>query len=168
MAPARNTTKAPLDAVISGLNGVASALAVYASSAGLLRTRRKTRFWLLAKLYQAGLVTRRVPTNGFRDASVHRFPPSQAFLAQAASPFLRCFSSLTKSGGRWSDIGGLTRSIHCSDGMVMVVVMTTVSFPGRREIRTPEEGETFHHPGSTQGSRAAEAAASARTPERCK
>ena len=27
---------------------------------------RKTRFWLLAKLCQAGLVTRRVPTKGFR------------------------------------------------------------------------------------------------------
>jgi len=87
MAPARNTAKAPNDAVISGLNGMASALAVYASSAGLLRTRRKTRFWLLAKLYPAGLVTRRVLTKGFRDASVHRFLPSQAFLAQAASPF---------------------------------------------------------------------------------
>jgi len=88
MAPARNTAKAPNDAVISGLNGMASALAVYASSAGLLRTRRKTRFWLLAKLYPAGLVTRRVLTKGFRDASVHRFLPSQAFLAQAASPFI--------------------------------------------------------------------------------
>ena len=69
MAPARNTAKAPLDAVISELNAKASALAVYASSAGLLRARRKTRFWLLAKLYQAGLVTRRVPTKGFQDAS---------------------------------------------------------------------------------------------------
>src|SRR5437667_9141879 len=87
MAPARNTTKAPLEAVISGLNGTASALAVYASSAGLLRTRRKTRFWLLAKLYQAGLATRRVPAKGFHDASVHRFPLPQAFLAQVASPF---------------------------------------------------------------------------------
>ena len=69
MAPARNTTKAPHDAVISGLNGTASALAVYASSAGLLRTRRKTRFWLLAKLYQAGLITRRVLAKGFQDVS---------------------------------------------------------------------------------------------------
>jgi hypothetical protein len=30
-------------------------------------TGRKTRFWLLAKLYQAGLATRRVPTKGFRN-----------------------------------------------------------------------------------------------------
>lgn len=33
------------------------------------RGGRKTRFWLLARLYQAGLLTRRVPTKGFRDAS---------------------------------------------------------------------------------------------------
>ena len=48
-------------------------------------TGRKTRFWLLAKLYRAGLVTRRVPTKGFRDAFLHLFPLSQAFLAQDAS-----------------------------------------------------------------------------------
>jgi hypothetical protein len=29
---------------------------------------RKTRFWLLTRLYQTGLATRRVPTKGFRDA----------------------------------------------------------------------------------------------------
>ena len=39
---------------------------------------RKTRFRPLAKLCRAGLVTRRVPTKGFR---LHRFPLSQAFLA---------------------------------------------------------------------------------------
>ena len=83
MAPARNTAKAPSDAVISGLNGTASALAVYASSAGLLRTRRKTRFWLLAKLYQAGLVTRRVPTKGFQDESYISSSFPKLFLAQA-------------------------------------------------------------------------------------
>jgi hypothetical protein len=33
------------------------------------RTRRQTRFRLLAKLSRAGLVTRRVPTKGFLDAS---------------------------------------------------------------------------------------------------
>lgn len=33
------------------------------------RTGRKTRCWLLAKLYQAGLDTRRVPAKGFCDAS---------------------------------------------------------------------------------------------------
>ena|ERR1700730_17031650 len=30
---------------------------------------RKTRFWLRARLYQTGLVTRRVPTKGFRDVT---------------------------------------------------------------------------------------------------
>ena len=34
---------------------------------------RKTRFWLLARLYQTGLVTRRIPTKGFRDASYIAF-----------------------------------------------------------------------------------------------
>jgi hypothetical protein len=33
------------------------------------RTGRKTRFPLLAKLYGAGLITRRVPTKGFGDVS---------------------------------------------------------------------------------------------------
>ena len=72
-------TKAPREEVISGLNRTASALAVYASPDGSV-PRRKTRFWLLAKLYQAGLATRRVPTKGFRDVQLHRFPLSRAFL----------------------------------------------------------------------------------------
>ena len=79
MAPVRATTKAPRDSVISGLNGTASALAVYASSSGLPAPGRKTRFWLLAKLYRAGLATRRVPIERFRQCSLHHFPPSQAF-----------------------------------------------------------------------------------------
>src|SRR5207244_1369589 len=54
MAPVRGTTRTPRDSVISGLNGTAWALAVYASSGGLPAPGRKTRFWLLAKLYQAG------------------------------------------------------------------------------------------------------------------
>ena len=37
---------------------------------------RKTRFWLLAKLYQAGFVTRRVTTKGFRYS--HFILPSQS------------------------------------------------------------------------------------------
>jgi hypothetical protein len=67
-APARGTTRAPHDSVISGLHGTASALAVYASSAGLPAedARLASGCW---QLYQAGLVTRRVPTKGFRDAS---------------------------------------------------------------------------------------------------
>jgi hypothetical protein len=40
--------------LISGLNGTASALAVYASSGGLPTPGRNTRFWPLAKLFQAG------------------------------------------------------------------------------------------------------------------
>ena len=36
---------------------------------------RKTRFWVLAKLSQAGLVTRRVPMKGFKGVSVTSHPP---------------------------------------------------------------------------------------------
>jgi hypothetical protein len=35
---------------------------------------RKTRFWLPARLYQAGFVTRRVPTKGFRVRGSFSFP----------------------------------------------------------------------------------------------
>jgi hypothetical protein len=35
---------------------------------------RKTRFWLLARLCQAGLATRRVPTKGFRVRGSSSFP----------------------------------------------------------------------------------------------
>src|SRR5437588_12036775 len=58
--------------VISGLNHTASALAVYASQCG---SHRPTQDSLLAagQLYQTGLVTRRVPTKGFRDASYIAF-----------------------------------------------------------------------------------------------
>ncbi len=54
--------------VISGLNGTAGALAVYASPAGLPAedARLASGCW---PLYQAGLLTRRVPTKGFPDAS---------------------------------------------------------------------------------------------------
>jgi cytochrome bd-type quinol oxidase subunit 2 len=76
VAPARSTAKAPRDSIISGLNGRALALAVYASFAGLLAAERKTSFWVLAKLSQAGLVTRRVPTKGF-----------QGVLVTSSSPF---------------------------------------------------------------------------------
>jgi hypothetical protein len=58
--------------VISGLNHTASALAVYASPGEL---PHKTQDSLLAagQLYQAGLITRRVPTKGFRDVSYIAF-----------------------------------------------------------------------------------------------
>ena len=54
--------------VISGLDRTASALAVYASPRG---SPHRTQDSLLAagQLYQTGLVTRRVPTKGFRDVS---------------------------------------------------------------------------------------------------
>ena len=42
------------------------------------RSGRKTRFPLLARLYGAGLVTRRVRPKGFRDASYISIPLSQA------------------------------------------------------------------------------------------
>jgi len=46
---------------------------------------RKTRFWVLAKLSQAGLSTRRIPTRGF-NGFLHHLPLSQARLAQCLSP----------------------------------------------------------------------------------
>jgi hypothetical protein len=49
-------------------------------------TRRKTRFWLLAKLCQAGLVTRRVSLKGFR--TIH--PPFRSFAGRKV--ILNCFS----------------------------------------------------------------------------
>ncbi len=54
--------------------------------------RRKTRFWLLAKLYQAGLVTRRVPSKGFGNAYNITSPSPKLLLAQSASPFFLFFS----------------------------------------------------------------------------
>ena len=57
-------------------------------SAGSLPRRRKTRFRLLARLYRTGLVTRRVPTKGFRVAFLHLFLLSQACLAQCQFIFL--------------------------------------------------------------------------------
>jgi hypothetical protein len=66
--------------VLSRLNGTAWALAVYASSGGLPAPGRKTRFWLLARLYQVGLVTHRIPTRGFEVHSLHLLLLSQALL----------------------------------------------------------------------------------------
>jgi len=43
---------------------------------------------VLAKLSQAGLITRRVPTKGFNGASYIISPSPRLRLAQAASPFL--------------------------------------------------------------------------------
>ena len=69
-----------LRVVLSRLNGPALALAVYASSGGLPAPGRKTRFWLLARLYQVGLVTHRIPTKGFEVYPLHLLLLSQALL----------------------------------------------------------------------------------------
>ena len=60
--------------IISGLNHTARSLAVYASQRRVTPAPRKTRFRLLARLCRAGLVTRRVPTKGFRVTSLPPFP----------------------------------------------------------------------------------------------
>ena len=62
---------------------------------------RKTRFWLLAKLYQAGLFTRRVPRKVSEMYSLHHFPLSQASLAQAA------YRMALPSGRFWAVFGNL-------------------------------------------------------------
>ena len=49
------------------------------------RTGRKTRFWVLAKLSQAGLTTRRVPSKGFNAASYIISPFPKLRLAQTGS-----------------------------------------------------------------------------------
>ena len=58
---------------ISGLNHTARSLAVYASQCRVTPAPRKTRFRLLARLCRAGLVTRKVPSKGFR-LSLPPFP----------------------------------------------------------------------------------------------
>jgi len=47
---------------------------------------RKTRFWVLAKLSQAGLITRRIPTRGF-NGFLHHLPLSQASPGAMPVPF---------------------------------------------------------------------------------
>jgi hypothetical protein len=73
------------DSVISGLNGTASALAVYASPAGLPAedARLASGCW---PLYQAGLPTRRVPTKGFCDVSYIAFSFPKLLGAGRVSP----------------------------------------------------------------------------------
>jgi hypothetical protein len=67
--PRNGNNEGSRDQPISGLNHTASALAVVCFAGWVTPPRRPTRFWVLAKLFQAGLVTRRVPTKGFRVAS---------------------------------------------------------------------------------------------------
>src|SRR5947209_18787593 len=83
-APAMSTTKAPTKTHLSGLNHTALALAVYASQPGSPQdhARLASRWWPLCG---TGLVTRRIPTKGFRVTSLHRFPLPQAYLAQGHS-----------------------------------------------------------------------------------
>jgi hypothetical protein len=51
---------------ISRLHHTASALAVYASQVPLRYHPRKTRFWLVTNLYQAGLTPAGSPLESFR------------------------------------------------------------------------------------------------------
>jgi hypothetical protein len=69
MAPAMSTAKAPT--IQPSLRGSIAWLwdSLFTLRPARRHARRKTRFWLRARLYQAGLVARRVPTKGFRDAS---------------------------------------------------------------------------------------------------
>ena len=72
--------------VISGLDHTASALAVYASTAGSPH-RLQDSLLAAGQLYQTGLVTRRIPTKGFRDASYTAFS-SPKLLGAIPTPFL--------------------------------------------------------------------------------
>jgi len=74
VAHAMTKAKAPCDLSISELNSMAFGLAVYASQSGLPSTTQDS----LPAAGQAlpdGLSTRRVPTKGFKDASLHAHPP---------------------------------------------------------------------------------------------
>ena len=84
-APAMSTTKASHDRInLSGLNHTAWTLAVYASQSGLPQShaRLASRCW---PLYGTGLVTRRIPTKGFRvvsyiSSSLLKLPGARTFL----------------------------------------------------------------------------------------
>lgn len=75
VAHAFGKTKA-LALEISRLNDTAFAVAVYASCAESPPSARKTRFWLLTKLFQTGLATCRITPKGF---GFWFLPLSQAF-----------------------------------------------------------------------------------------
>ena len=84
VAPGIRKAKAPTKG-LSKLNSMAFGLAVYASQCGLPRTTQDS----LPAAGQAlpdGLSTRRVPTKGFRSASVTSHPPFPSFLAQSDRP----------------------------------------------------------------------------------
>ena len=99
VAPAMSTAKAPARFQLSRLNRTALGLAVYASPGAVTRTRRKTRFRPLAKRYRTGLVTRRVPSKGFRIASCDsssfpKFPGARTSRVPAHRPASRLISRI--------------------------------------------------------------------------
>src|SRR5437870_2934728 len=68
MAPVHFTTRAPTRGNFGAQwQGVSTGCLRFVIR--VAHGRRKTRFWLLARLFQAGLATRRVPTKGFRFAT---------------------------------------------------------------------------------------------------
>ncbi len=78
-APASDTTKAPTSTPFRG------SIAWPSSSLSTLRrvdhpTQRKTRFQVLVRLSWTGLLTRKVPSKGFRVVSYISFPFPQAWL----------------------------------------------------------------------------------------
>ena len=95
--------------------------------------RRKTRFWLLAKLYQAGLLTRRVSPKGFYDVLSTSFPPFPSFPGAECVPFffpeknatrtnpllvIRARSSCPKHEYRW------TGRHQASPGVALTLALT--------------------------------------------
>jgi len=87
------------DLALSGLDYTAWALAVVRFAEGVASPRRPTRFRLLARLVRTALVTRRVSSKGFRNASLPLFLLSQAFLTQRQSATR---PRRTDDGGRWT------------------------------------------------------------------
>jgi len=74
--PCPHDNKGSLRVVISGLNGTASALPVYASPGGSLH-RTQDSVLVAGQALPGGIRTRRIPAKGFRNG-LHHFPLSQA------------------------------------------------------------------------------------------
>src|SRR5579872_434850 len=64
-------------------------------------TGRKTRCWLRARLYQAGLVTRRVPSKGFQEVFVTSSPPFPSLSWRRLRPRLRVHVQNPIASRRW-------------------------------------------------------------------
>jgi hypothetical protein len=86
--PPVTRTWAPATSKLSGLNRQAQPPRCLRFAARVSPGPRKTRFRLLAGLYRAGLVTRRVPTKGFRGVITTSHPPFLS-LPGATSPLPR-------------------------------------------------------------------------------